>query len=133
MKKIQEEDFVLYEGVFFRIEFYFDDRGRMISKEYFDKVEYLIKVKLLALVKYIAENGKLFDQDKFRIVNKEYKIYEFKVLKERFFSFFYKDNKIILTNAYYKKDQKVSRKDLLIAINMKRNYEYRLLKGEYYV
>jgi hypothetical protein len=128
----KQEEFVLYQGGKFQVEFYFTERGKMPAKEYFDSSERHVKVKLLALVKYIAEEGRLFDKTKFRLVDNEEKIYEFKPLSERFFSFFYEGKKIIVTNAYRKKGQKVDSRELARAIHFKKDYESRLKGGDYY-
>ena len=47
-------------------------------------------------------------------------------------SFFYKGQKIIITNAYRKKGQKVDRQALARAINLKMDYEVRIKGGIYY-
>ena len=86
----------------------------------------------MALVKYMAEEGRLFDETKFRLVDRREKIYEFKPFAERFFSFFPGGEKIIMTNAYRKKGQKVDRRELARAINFKNDYEFRVSGGVYY-
>ena len=128
----KREDYVFYRGEKFHVEFYFTERGDLPAKEYFDSADQRVKVKLLALVKYIAENGRLFDETKFRIVDKGEKIYEFKPMAERFFNFFCEGRKIIITNAYRKKSQKVDVGELHKAMDLKRDYEYRVKEGRYY-
>lgn len=132
MIRPKQEEYIFYQGAKFQVEFYFSERGELPAKEYFDSSEQLIKVKLLALVKYIAEHGKLFDETKFRPVNKKEKIYEFKPMQERFFNFFTEGQRIILTNAYRKKSQKVDSREIARAIRMKRDYECRAKEGKYY-
>lgn len=128
----KHEEYVFYEGEKFQVEFYFNEKGEMPAREYFDTADRQIKIKLLALVKYIAEHGKLFDETKFRIVDTKEKIYEFKPLAERFFNFFYEGKKIMITNAYRKKGQKVDKRDLAKAINLKKDYDLRVKGGVYY-
>lgn len=103
----------------------------MPAKEYLEKESLDVQVKLAALVKYIADHGRLFDITKFRKVDSRDNIFEFKAVNHRFFSFFYKGRKIIITNAYMKKSQKVSKRDLEKAKNMKKTYTARL-KGDIY-
>ncbi len=91
-----------------------------------------VQVKLSALVKYIADHGRLFDITKFRKVDSRDNIFEFKPVNHRFFSFFYKGRKIIITNAYIKKSQKVNKRDLEKARNMKKAYADRIKGGIYY-
>jgi len=132
MNRPKQEDYVFYQGEKFQIEFYFNEKGELPAKEYFDSSERQVQIKLLALVKYMAEEGRLFDETKFRSVDKKEKIYEFKPMAERFFNFFYEGKKIIITNAYRKKGQKVDPRELAKAINLKRDYEFRVKGGVYY-
>jgi len=53
-------------------------------------------------------------------------------VKYRFFNFFYEGGKIIVTNGYRKKSQKVDKKELRKAIKMRSLYIKRERKGEYY-
>ena len=132
MSQPKQEDYIFYQGEKFQVEFYFTAKGELPAKEYFDSSERQVQIKLLALVKYMAEEGRLFDETKFRSVDKREKIYEFKPMSERFFSFFYEGKKIIITNAYRKKGQKVDPRELTKAINLKKDYEFRVKGGVYY-
>ena len=128
----KKEDYIFYQGKRFQVEFYFTGDGFMPAKEYLESVSLGARVKLAALVKYIAEEGRIFDITKFRIVDPKEKIYEFKPLDCRFFTFFYEGGKIIITNGYMKKSQKVSRGDLEKGKNYKRDYIRRVKGGAYY-
>ena len=132
MNRLRQEDYVFYQGVKFQVEFYFTEKGEVPAKEYFDSSDRQVQIKLLALVKYMAEEGRLFDEMKFRLVDKKEKIYEFKPMAERFFNFFTEGKKIIIINAYRKKGQKVDPRELGRAINLKRDYESRVKGGVYY-
>ena len=132
MSRPRQEDYVLFRGEKFQVEFYFTQNGCLPAKEYFDSAQRQVQIKLLALVKYMAQEGRIFDEAKFRSVDKKEKIYEFKPLHERFFNFFCEGKRIILTNAYRKKGQKVDPRELARAINMKRDYESRVKGGVYY-
>ena len=126
------EDYVLYRGEKFQVEFYFTGKGEMPAKEYFDATDQRIQVKLLALVKYIANNGRLFDETKFRLVDRKEKIYEFKPKEERFFNFFWEGKRIIITSAYRKKGRKADQGEVTRAVHLKRDYEFRMKGGVYY-
>ncbi len=132
MRIPKKEDYIFYQGEKFQVEFYFTEAGKILAREYLDSASMEVRVKLATLVKYIAENGKLFDITKYRQVDAKEKMYEFKPAGHRFFSFFYKGGKIIITNAYMKKSQKVSKKDLEKAIAMKKDYIARVKGGKYY-
>ncbi len=128
----KKEEYIFYLGDKFQVEFYFTETGKMPAKEYLEEAALEIKVKLAVLVKYIAEQGKIFDITKFRVVDSKEKIYEFKPLQYRFFNFFYEGRKIIITNGYIKKSQKVSKKDLEKSRDIKKDYTYRVKGGSYY-
>ena len=128
----KKEQYVFYRGERFQVEFYFTDHGALPAKEYLEDTSLDVKAKLAALVKYIAEEGRIFDITKFRVVDHKDKIYEFKPLGHRFFNFFYEGGKIIITNGYMKKSQKVSSRDLEKAKNYKRDYSHRVKGGVYY-
>lgn len=134
MPIFKTEEYIFYKGNKFQVEFYYNEGGKLPAKEYLEgpKSSLELRLKLAALVKYIAEYGKIYDTTKFRIVDRKEKIYEFKPLSHRFFNFFYKGRKIIITNAYMKKSQKVDQKELKKAINMKKDYTYRTKGGTYY-
>jgi len=128
----RKEDYIFYRGEKFQVEFYFTETEEMPAIEYLEKTSLDVKVKLAALVKYIAEYGKIFDITKFRLVDPREKIFEFKPMGHRFFNFFYEGGKIIITNGYMKKSQKVSGRDLEKARNMKKDYISRVKGGVYY-
>ncbi|MFH1454662.1 MAG: type II toxin-antitoxin system RelE/ParE family toxin [Armatimonadota bacterium] len=132
MARPKKEEYIFYQGEKFQAEFYFTSAGNIPAKEYLEEADVNARVKLAALVKYIAEQGKIFDVTKFRIVDPKEKIYEFKPLQYRFFNFFYEGKKIIITNGYTKKSQKVSKKDLKIARVIKKDYVCRVREGKYY-
>lgn len=132
MSRPRQEDYIFFQGEKFQVEFYFTQKGELPAKEYFESSQRQVQIKLLALVKYMAQEGRLFDETKFRLVDKKQKIYEFKPLAERFFNFFCEGKKIILTNAYRKKGQKVDQRELARAIDLKEDYESRVQGGVYY-
>ena len=74
MNRPLQEEYIFYNGDKFQIEFYFTEKGALPAKEYFDSADRQVKVKLLALVKYMAEHGSLFDERKYRLVDKNEKI-----------------------------------------------------------
>jgi len=128
----KREEYIFYQGEKFQVEFYFTAAGKMPARECLEDMALDIKVKLAVLVRYIAEQGKIFDITKFRVVDSKEKIYEFKPLQYRFFNFFHEGRKIIITNGYMKKSQKVSKKDLERARGIKKDYTYRVKGGIYY-
>ena len=133
MPKPRTEAYVFYQGIKYQIEFYHTRKGDVPAREFLESLKQpKVLVKLAALVKLIGDEGVLYDKQKFRIVDKEEKIYEFKPGNFRFFNFFFKGRKIIITNGYQKKSRKVDGNELKRSLNFKNDYTQRVLNGEYY-
>ena len=126
------DGYIFYVGDKYQVEFYLSENGRMLAKEQVRDAPVAVKAKLAALVKIIAEEGSIFDKTKFRLVDRKERIYEFKPNKYRFFNFFFDGAKIIITNGYRKRAQKVDRKELKKAIQLKKDYISRVERGGYY-
>ena len=58
----EKEDYIFYQGEKFQVEFYFTKTGKIPAKEYLEKESLDVQVKLAALVKYIADHGRLLIQ-----------------------------------------------------------------------
>ncbi len=132
MARLKTEEYIFCQGEKLQVEFYFTESGRLPAKEHLEKASLEVKIKLAALVKYIADVGEVLDIGKFRLVDPKERLYEFKPLNHRFFNFFYKGRKIIITNAYTKKSQRIDRKELRKAENIKKDYIRRIKRGTYY-
>jgi len=91
---------VAYKGNYYTVEWYFDEAGKSQPLEYLLKSSPDMQKKLFYLIKRIGDSGKINDITKFR--NEGDKIYALKPQPDRFLSFFVKDKKIIITNAFRK-------------------------------
>jgi len=72
------------------------------------------------LVKRMGEFGKIFDKTKFR--HEEDGIYAFKPQPDRYLSFFTDEKKIIVTNGFRKKTNKLPKNEKDLAIKYKQDY-----------
>ena len=124
------KNFVAYEGQQFTIEWFFDENGSSESLDYFNKMSLPQKRKILMLFKRIGDFGKISDITKFR--NEGDQIFAFKPQPDRLLSFFYVGKKIIVTNGYLKKSQKMPKSEKTKAIKLMNSYDERVKKGEYY-
>ena len=59
-------------------------------------------------------------------------IFAFKPKPDRFLSFFVKDKRIIVTNAFKKKTNKLPKNEKIRSIELRKNYLKRLKEGTYY-
>jgi len=124
------KEFIAYQGEKFTIEWYYDDKGISQAIEYFEELKKIQKAKLMTLFKKMADIGEIRDMEKFRYEGD--KIYAFKTKPDRFLCFFIKGKKIIVTNAFHKKTNKLPIVEKEKALKCKNNYEERLKNGVYY-
>ncbi len=82
------------------------------------------------LFQLIGEVGKILNIEKFR--NEGNGIYAFKPQPDRFLCFFTKDNKIIITNGFLKRSDKLPDSEKEKALRYKKDYTDRTEKNIYY-
>jgi hypothetical protein len=82
------------------------------------------------LFKRMGDFGRINDITKFR--NEGDRIFAFKPQPDRYLSFFCTGKKIVLTNAFHKKSDKLPMNEKERAIKRMKDYEMRVKKGEYY-
>jgi len=121
---------VLYQGTAFTIEWYYDEKGRSPAREFFLELTDERQSDLLALAQRLGEIGQIRDITKFR--NEGDKIFAFKPQPERFLCFFFTGRKVIITNAFHKKSNKLPPGEKERALRTKKDFEERLKKGTYY-
>jgi phage-related protein len=121
---------IAYEGSEFTIEWYCDSKGHSQALEYFEEQPFDKQRKLLNLFRLMGEQGKIFDETKFR--NEGDGIYAFKPQPDRYLCFFFKGKKIIVTNAFIKKTQKLPQSKKEQALKAYQSYEKRVKEGVYY-
>jgi phage-related protein len=128
MKKYKE--YIAFEGREYTVEWYFDSKGCSMALDYFETLDEKKQIKLLELFELMGNVGEIKNKEKFN--NEGDKIYAFKPQPYRFLCFFFKNRKIILTNAFYKKTQKLPDKEKNRALASKKDYENRVSEGVYY-
>lgn len=121
---------IAYEGTEYTIEWYYDPKGQSQALEYFNEQPKDKQRKLLNLFRLMGEQGKIFDETKFR--NEEDGIYAFKPQPDRYLCFFFKGKKIIVTNAFIKKTPKLPQSEKDRALKAYQSYEKRVKEGDYY-
>lgn len=129
-KKNQFREYIAFEGKKFLIEWYFDTKGQSEAFDYFESLNENEQIKLLGLFELMGNIGTIKNETKFR--NEGDKIYAFKPQPYRFLCFFFSGQKIIVTNAYRKKTDKLPIKEKDKALKVKDDYELRVKRGDYY-
>jgi len=124
------KEYIAFQGSEFTIEWYFDSKGHSQALEYFCELPMSRKRKLLNLLRLMGDHGKIFDEIKFR--HEGDGIYAFKPRPDRYLCFFFKGKKIVITNAFMKKSQKLPETEKQRACKAQENYELRCKEGIYY-
>lgn len=125
-----KKNFVAYKGDEFTIEWYFDPKGKSPALEYYKELPLHQKAKLEFLFRMLADTGKIRSEEKFRHEGDQ--IYAFKPMPDRFLCFFYRGSKLIVTNAFEKKQDKMPPREKEKALKLKDDYIKRCNGGNYY-
>lgn len=129
LKKITKE-YIAYEGSKFIIEWYFDSNGKSVALDYFESLDDGNQIKLMGLFELMGGLGEIRNKEKFRY--EDDKIYAFKPQPHRFLCFFFTGHKIIVTNAFHKKSDKLPQNEKERALKFKDDFETRVKRGDYY-
>ena len=121
---------IIYVGEAYTVEWYFDSSGKSPALNYYRSLTETERFKVINLFKRMGDRGDIKDKTKFNYEGDQ--LYAFKPKPDRFLCFFYIGKKIILTNAFRKKQQKLPPNEKLKAQKIKTDYETRVRKGEYY-
>lgn len=125
-----QKQFIVYKGTEYTIECYWDSVGKSQFLEYFLDLDNEHKKKAFKLFELMGDIGKIHNIEKFR--NEGDQIYAFKSSPNRYLCFFYKESKIIITNAFEKKTNKIPATEKAKAIRYKNDYIKRITEGSYY-
>jgi phage-related protein len=125
-----KKNFIAYQGDEFTIEWYFDSKGKSSALEYYNGLPLHQKAKLEYLFRMLGDTGKIRSEEKFRHEGDQ--IYAFKPMPDRFLCFFYRGSKVIVTNAFEKKQDKMPAREKEKALKLKDDYIKRCKGGTYY-
>lgn len=125
-----EKEYIAYKGREFQIEWYYTPKGESQALTYYLKLAPEQRRKVMMLFRIMGETGKIRDENKFRYEGD--KIYAFKPQPNRFLSFFVEGKKIIVTNAFWKKQKKLPRQEKDRALKYMISYKTRVKGGTYY-
>ena len=122
--------YIVYQGKAFTIEWYFSNKKKSHPKDYFQGLDIQQKNKAMNLFQLMGEVGKILNIEKFR--NEGNGIYAFKPQPDRFLCFFAKGNKIIITNGFIKKSDKLPKSEKEKALRYMKDYLERTENDIYY-
>jgi phage-related protein len=127
---MKNREFVAYQGDSFTIEWYHDSAGKSQALSYFTRLAEKSQNKFLFLLKRMGDFGFISDKTKFR--NEGDGIFAFKPQPDRYLCFFFKGKKIIITNAFVKKSNKLPMREKMKSTEYMNDYVSRVKTGEYY-
>ena len=123
-------EYIAYKGKVYTIEWYFDSKGKSMALDFYNTLSAKERIKALTLLKRMGDSGEIKDTTKFNYEGDQ--LYAFKPKPDRFLCFFYTGKKIIMTNAFRKKQPKLPANEKTRAHNHKNDYVTRVKKGDYY-
>lgn len=123
-------EYVVYEGPEFTIEWYHSETGKSNALKYFNGLDRERKLAAFELFMTMANIGRILNITKFRHEGEG--IYAFKPKPDRFLCFFFADRKIIITNGFEKKQDKMPLIELKKATIAQRGYKFRVEQRTYY-
>ena len=127
---IKNKEYIAHKGKEYTIEWHFNKEGKSFALEYFEQLPRARQKKLDYYFYVMALMGEIPDITKFR--HEGDGIFVFKLQPDRFFCFFFEGSKIIITNAYEKKTDKMSPPEYAKAQKLRSDYIIRCQKGIYY-
>jgi hypothetical protein len=131
------DEYLIYKGQHFQAEWYYTIDGRMPAYEYYLGLIGSVQARLDFMIRHFCDRpyGQMLPTAMYRIEDDDNKIYAFKPHSERFFTFTPAGPVIIVTNAYHKNSQKMTKiglQRLKYAIKCKADYLQRNKEGTYY-
>lgn len=131
------DDVLIHPGRYFTAEWYYAANGRLPALESYDVLPEASQDRFDDMIRYLCDTkpGTPLPKTIYRVEDHAHKIYALKPRDERFFNFMTINAKIIVTNAYHKHSQQMTRADkecLKIAVRYKQDYLARVREGTYY-
>jgi len=125
---VDKKSCVIYLGSKFTLEWYYDRDGKSVVYDFFNESTADLQDKFLILAKKMGDFGKIYDITKFR--NEGDGIFAFKPQPDRYLSFFTDDKKLIVTNGFKKKTDKLPKNEKEIAMKYRQDYLERKTGGK---
>jgi phage-related protein len=125
---VDKKSCVIYLGSKFTLEWYYDRDGKSVVYDFFNESTADLQDKFLILAKKMGDFGKIYDITKFR--NGGDGIFAFKPQPDRYLSFFTDDKKLIVTNGFKKKTDKLPKNEKEIAMKYRQDYLERKTGGK---
>ena len=117
---------LVYEGQVFCVEFYVSPTGESPAEEWLEQRPLSVQQKFAALFARMGDQGKIWNEQKFKHLTETEQIFEFKVDDGRILCFFFFGKRLILTHGFQKKGDKTPKREIERAQEYKRGFEQRV-------
>lgn len=129
-KQKKPRETIAYAGRKFTIEWYFDAAEHSQAFDFAESLNVAEQRKLALLLSALGDIGHIQNKEKFR--REGDKIYAFKPKLHRFLCFFFTGGKVIITNAFTKKQDKLPPREKERALKCTKDYAQRVKADSYY-
>lgn len=129
MGHVKSADLVkpVYEGRAFTIEFYIRLSGEVMAEDWLESQSSEVQQKFAALFTWMGDQGRIFNEKKFKHLSGTDQIFEFKADDGRVLCFFFVGRRLILTHGFNKKGDKTPKNEIEMAEKLKAEFERRML------
>ena len=118
----------IYRGQVFHVEALVLANGSAPAEEWLDSLSSKQQQKFAALFKWLADTGKIWNEQKFKHLEGSEQIFEFKVDDGRVLCFFFVGQRVILTHGFAKKSAKTPKGEIARAEKYKNEFTERTKK-----
>lgn len=113
---------LVYQGAALRIEFYVAASGQAPAEEWLESQPEAKQHKFSALFAWMADQGKIWNERKFKHLTGSDQIFEFKSDDGRVLCFFLLGKRLVLTHGFSKKGDKTPKGEVARAESIKKDF-----------
>ena len=117
---------LVYEGEIFQIAAYVISSGEAPAEEWLDSLSIQLQQKFAALFARLGDQGKIWNERKFKHLTGTDQIFEFKAEDGRILCFFFFGKRLILSHGFSKKGDKTPTREIERAESYKKDFEMRI-------
>lgn len=117
---------LVYDGAVRWLEFYVAPSGAVSAEEWLDQLPLSHQQKFAALFARMEDQGKIWNERKFKHLAETDQIFEFTVEADRFLCFFIVGRRLILTHGFRKAGDKTPKGEIARAEACKKDFEERM-------
>ncbi len=118
---------LIYDGEVFKIEAYVEESNKTPVINWLNDLDVKEQVKFAALFARLGDQGKIYNEQKFKHLSSTNQIFEFKVSSGRILSFFFAGKRVVLTHGFTKKGAKTPKREIERAEKIKKDFEQRVI------